>query len=180
MGCGAFRGSGQAQVSPCVGMCQSWHNQDLVVTLPSRLGWRDEPEDATGSGAMQACPKSWSKGGARGVSGPWDALAPTGAGFCHDAAWRGCKKTGDDASPHGGSRPGDSWFGWGTGRAVVFGCQIGWRSLAGGSGKRRLCQPLGLTGVQPAPLTLWHTRAHRSRGSGGGRLCQEGRLRHST
>lgn len=86
MGCSAFHGSGQARVSLCVGTCWSWHSQGLVVTLPARLGWRDEPEDALGSYAMEACPKSWSKGGAGGVPVPRDALAPTGAGFCHGAA----------------------------------------------------------------------------------------------
>jgi len=66
-----------------------WHSWDLVVTLPSRLGWRDEPEDAPGSGAMRVLPKSWSKGGAGGVPVPQDVVAPTAAEFCYDTAWRG-------------------------------------------------------------------------------------------
>lgn len=56
--------------SPCVGTCRSWHRQDLVVTLPSSPGRRDEPEDALGSGAMQVCPKSRSKGDAGSVPIP--------------------------------------------------------------------------------------------------------------
>lgn len=90
------------------------------------------------------------------------------------------KRLGDDASPHGRSQPGDGRFGWGTGSAVAFGCQIGWRLLAGGSGKWWLCQPLGLAGLQLAPFAPCCTRAHRSWGSWGAGLCQKGKLRHGT
>lgn len=61
---------------------------------------------------------------------------------------------GDYAASHSGSWPHDGWFGWGTGNAVVFGCRISWRLLVLGSGKWRLCQPLGLARLQPALLAL--------------------------
>lgn len=60
---------------------------------------------------------------------------------------------GDYAASHSGSWPHDGWFGWGTGNAVVFGCRISWQLLVLGSGKWRLCQPLGLARLQPALLT---------------------------
>lgn len=61
---------------------------------------------------------------------------------------------GDDAASCSESWPRDGRFGWGTGSAVVFGCRISWRLLVLGSGKWRLCQPLGLARLQPALLAL--------------------------
>lgn len=82
----AFHGSGQPWVSLCVGKCQSWHSRELVVTLPFRVGWRDEPEDALGRGAVEGVSQIKEQGS---VPVPWNVLAPTMAGFCRVAAQRG-------------------------------------------------------------------------------------------